>query len=152
GAHQRLDRMYRLYIKSAFPLRSRVLSSERERILSRPGDVDSQGVLSQPPLLETVPIYPTSGKNLDEAASTLPVEYGGLSGLAKKLFPADIKLYQHQYESLRRALEANNPADLVITTGTGSGKTECFLLPLLAQLAHDSLSWPAPANLTQQQR
>ena len=40
-------------------------------------------------------------------------------------------LYSHQEESLRHA---RNGGNLVITTGTGSGKTECFLLPILQSL------------------
>lgn len=32
--------------------------------------------------------------------------------------------------------------NLVVTTGTGSGKTECFLLPLLASLSKESRTWP----------
>lgn len=43
----------------------------------------------------------------------------------------DRKLYKHQVEAIRKAVSNNN---LVITTGTGSGKTECFLLPVLNQL------------------
>jgi len=43
GAYQRIEQMYRLYLKSAFPLRSPVLSEERDRVLAQPG------VLSQPP-------------------------------------------------------------------------------------------------------
>ena len=39
-----------------------------------------------------------------------------------------------------------NKKDIVVTTGTGSGKTECFLFPLLAELARDSSSWPACPN------
>ncbi len=43
----------------------------------------------------------------------------------------DRKLYKHQVESIRKAVSGNN---LAITTGTGSGKTECFLLPVINQL------------------
>lgn len=136
GAYQRLDRLYRLYIKSAFPLRSRVLSQERDTILNR------RGVLSQPPLVETVPIYPSSGLNLAGAAQRLSSEcpdYGDLAELAKKLFPANIELYYHQWQSIDAAIR--NHRDIVVTTGTGSGKTECFLLPLFAQLARESATW-----------
>ena len=43
-----------------------------------------------------------------------------------------------------KAFEAiiSNKRDIVVTTGTGSGKTECFLLPLLAELARELNSWP----------
>ena len=48
--------------------------------------------------------------------------------------------YTHQYDALRLGfLEKKN---LVIMTGTGSGKTESFLLPILAKLAHEAKSSP----------
>lgn len=40
-------------------------------------------------------------------------------------------LYQHQEEAIRKAAEGRN---LVVSTGTGSGKTESFLLPILNSL------------------
>lgn len=39
------------------------------------------------------------------------------------------RLYLHQYNALKEA--AINRKNIVVTTGTGSGKTECFLLPIL---------------------
>ena len=42
--------------------------------------------------------------------------------------PQDIHLYQHQENSFRTVNQGRN---LVVCTGTGSGKTECFLLPLV---------------------
>ena len=141
GAYERLERLYRLYIKSAFPLRSSVLSAERDRVLER------RGVLSQPPLVETVPIYPTSGLNLSAAAKQLPPEFRDLAPLGRKLFPSNIQLYRHQWQSLDEAIR--NHRDIVVTTGTGSGKTECFLLPLFAQLARESATWsPIGASTT----
>ncbi len=58
---------------------------------------------------------------------------------ARELFPPEVKLYQHQFEALRLGIQGE---DVVVTTGTGSGKTEAFLLPLLADLSRDSRSWP----------
>jgi DEAD/DEAH box helicase domain-containing protein len=135
GAYQRLDRIYQLYIKSAFPLRYRALADERDRLLQQPG------ILSQPPLVEPVPIYPSSGMNLSDAANQLPSEYRDLAELGREIFDQGVQLYQHQWESLREVLV--NQRDLVVTTGTGSGKTECFLLPLFAQLAKESQTWQA---------
>ena len=54
----------------------------------------------------------------------------------RDVFPADRRLYNHQSESLRISLaakEREKPA-LVITAGTGLGKTEAFLLPMLSDL------------------
>lgn len=143
GSYQRLDRIYHLYIKSAFPLRYRALAEERDTLLQQPG------ILSQPPLIEPVPIYPSSGMNLSAAAARLPPEYRDLAQLGQQLFDPSIPLYRHQWESLQEVLV--NQKDLVVTTGTGSGKTECFLLPLFAQLARESSRWqpcPPPPNNT----
>lgn len=142
GAYQRLNHIYNLYIKSAFPLRYRSLATEREEILQKPG------ILSQPPLIEPVPIYPSSGLDLQAAAKKLPSKYHDLAQLGQMLFENGIELYQHQWQSLEEVLI--NQKDLVIITGTGSGKTECFLLPLLAHLAWESRTWsasnPTPNN------
>ena len=149
GTYQRLDRIYQLYIKSAFPLRYPALAEERDRRLEFLRDPHNP-VLSIPPLVEPVPIYPSSGMNLSEAARNLPREYQELAELGKALFDDSIQLYQHQWQSLQKAII--NQKDIVVTTGTGSGKTECFLLPLLAQLAKDSQSWTAPNSKRVNQR
>ena len=44
--------------------------------------------------------------------------------------------YQHQAESTKLSLVDGR--SLVVTTGTGSGKTECFLLPILGKLAREA--------------
>ncbi len=86
GAYQRLDRIYQLYIKSAFPLRYRALADERDRLLQQPG------ILSQPPLVEPVPIYPPSGMNLSAAANQLPSEYHNLAELGQMIFDPGVQL------------------------------------------------------------
>ena len=56
---------------------------------------------------------------------------------ARGAVPRDRKLYLHQREAIREAQKTYpggaKPA-LVITAGTGAGKTECFLLPILNDL------------------
>lgn len=145
GSYLRLEKIYRMYVKSAFPLHYETLSQEREQLLSRVGEA---GSLSQFPLLETVPVYESSGRTLANAADELPPEYSDLRYLAQKLIPHGLPLYKHQWDSLRSALIDGK--DIVVTTGTGSGKTESFLLPLLAQLARESATWqpsdPPPQN------
>ena len=144
GAYQRLDRIYQLYIKSALPLRYRSLATERDRLLNQPG------ILSQPPLIEPLPTYPSSGLRLSDAANQLPSEYQDLAQLGQTLFDRNIQLYQHQWDSLTEVLV--NQRDIVVTTGTGSGKTECFLLPLLAQLAKESRNWQPNSSLPNNHR
>ena len=49
-------------------------------------------------------------------------------------FHHDRQLYTHQEQALTKALEGRN---IVVSTGTGSGKTESFLMPILAALAEE---------------
>ena len=49
-------------------------------------------------------------------------------------FPLDRHPYKHQTESWRTML-SSRPRTIVVTTGTGSGKTECFMIPVLQDLA-----------------
>ena len=143
GAYERLTSVYRKYVESAFPLRYPNMAEERKVLYS------SSDVLSQPPLLEPTPVYPSSGLTLADAATQLPAEYRDLPSFAQGLLanPAT-RLWNHQWTSLRTVLQ--DKKDLIVTTGTGSGKTECFLLPVLAELANESARWPAspppPAN------
>ena len=40
--------------------------------------------------------------------------------------------FLHQLDSLEKFLKGN---DIFVSTGTGSGKTECFMWPIIAKLA-----------------
>ena len=42
------------------------------------------------------------------------------------------ELYEHQYSAIKKVLDHHN---IVVSTGTGSGKTESFLIPILNELA-----------------
>ena len=143
GAHARLTDVYRKYIDSAFPLRYPHMVEERRALYAR------SDILRQPPLLEPTPVYPSSGLSLADAAKELPAKYADLPAFANELWGGqNVRLWKHQWESLKTAL--TDGKDLVVTTGTGSGKTECFLLPILAELARESAGWPQcpppPAN------
>jgi len=47
-------------------------------------------------------------------------------------FPRDRNPYQHQVESWEAVLRDHK--SILVTTGTGSGKTECFMIPVLKEL------------------
>jgi hypothetical protein len=135
GAHARLSEIYRLYVESAFPFRYPALDQERRAVLA-----DSD-ILTQEPLAEPVPIYPLAEYSLQQAAQALGSAYEGLARLGAGLLPPNARLFEHQWASLRATITEGK--DLIVTTGTGSGKTECFLLPILAALAGESARWPA---------
>lgn len=67
----------------------------------------------------------TKGSDINELvrAGVLSAEFLKLSGI-----DFNRKLYSHQIEAIEKVKKGSN---LVITTGTGSGKTESFLYPIL---------------------
>lgn len=73
--------------------------------------------------------------------SVSPAEAENLAdGLWNKISPQGSKHFppfEHQYQSWHTLLkdkDEQRPISICVTTGTGSGKTECFMLPLVADL------------------
>jgi ATP-dependent helicase YprA (DUF1998 family) len=67
------------------------------------------------------------------------VDEGVLSSSFRRLstesFPIERPLHLHQEQAIRRAVADDR--NLVVATGTGSGKTECFLLPIVDHLLRE---------------
>jgi Lhr-like helicase/rubrerythrin len=132
--------MYLRYIDSAMPLRFEQFVKERRRLLQE------DGILSQQPLIEPVARYPevaTLREVADKFQKIYPKEKNSLNLFVEfagtGLFPNEQKLYQHQVDSFEAV--AFKKRNLVIATGTGSGKTECFLLPIFYSLLREGISW-----------
>ena len=129
------------YVKTAFGTRFSTIEEERY------GRLAMNGVLSQEPWLEPLPAFASSHKRIKDLKSEdLPnmKEYEIMlfkSLVQCGLFREDLELYQHQLKMLSNSLSGRSS---VITAGTGSGKTESFLLPLLAQIVKEIPMWQAP--------
>ena len=64
------------------------------------------------------------------------VEESTISGDFLKLSKyKDMTLHHHQEETLRKSLQGGN---MIVSTGTGSGKTECFTIPVLNELMREA--------------
>ena len=133
-----IQEAYHKYYDSAFWMRDEILMSERRNLL------DDVGLTAQDILLEVVLPY----------ASEVPIKEvcveAGLSTevaekLAYVLFGEDpeFKLRKHQAQSLLTSLakNSNEIRNVIVTSGTGSGKTESFLLPLFARLINERLKY-----------
>lgn len=132
----RLQDLYLKYLDSALPLRSERLMQERRQLYQAPG------VLFQEPLIELVPRYEET-VSLRVAARELSLADEFAEFCEHGLFISEEgrerRLYRHQLEALRAvAVERRH---LIVTTGTGSGKTECFLLPIAEHLVRESAVW-----------
>ncbi|HAO12574.1 MAG TPA: DEAD/DEAH box helicase [Planktothrix sp. UBA8407] len=142
GAFEKIRENFLLYIKTAFATRFPEIEQEREEILRQ------YGVFCQEPWIEPLPRYKRSGKTIHQLELT---DVPGLDETTLKEFQelaacglvGDYQLYSHQLEMLKKALSGQNA---VVTAGTGSGKTESFLLPLFAYLIQESKqqNWQSP--------
>lgn len=141
--------MYLRYLDSPFDLRYPDLVSERRELLNVDGRIFRQ------PLIEPVPAYESSNETFAAIAHALlgnSWNQAHISDLADfislDLFPPGRIPYTHQ----RRVFEESvvNGHDVVVTTGTGSGKTECFLLPIIAALVRESTGWGGPGQRSPQ--
>ena len=65
-----------------------------------------------------------------------------------KLVNANLGIYSTPFEHQVRALTgALDGKDLFVSTGTGSGKTECFLWPIIAREVKEALDRPKDFSL-----
>ena len=135
---------YLRYFDTAFWLRDDKLMDERRELLQQGGNIFKDE------LIEPVPTYPP-GPTLLEVCEDVGLDRLIADQLAAMLFDADsqFELWSHQARSLRVSLGQDDrvPRNVIVTSGTGSGKTECFLLPVLARLISEARSWAAQPGL-----
>ncbi len=142
GAFEEIRENFILYIKTAFGTKFRSFEERREALLRQ------RRVLTQDPWIEPLPRYQGSGKKIgDLENSDLPeINSAGIAlfkSLIKCGLVGDYELHSHQKEMLTKSLAGKN---CVVTAGTGSGKTEAFLLPLFAQISKEITKWQLPGT------
>src|SRR5690606_15186092 len=119
------------YLDSSVPLKSAELASERIQLLKE------DGATTQKPLLELLHKYASSKYSFRDLEQKIQVS-GFEEFVQLGLFKGIAKPYAHQEKALFAALDGNFP---IVTSGTGSGKTESFLLPIIARLLKESENW-----------
>ena len=137
---QSIDEMHaalRDYIEATYHISAKSLIARRKELLHRPG------VIHQVPYLESTPRYET-GESFSEMAGLDPAALeaflavaGEKDGSARLVYDPP---YEHQSQAVRGSLI--DGLNLVIMTGTGSGKTESFLLPILGKFAREASRSP----------
>lgn len=126
GIFERMKEMYIRYMNSPFALGNEKLSDERNQLLK------SSGNIYQYPYIEAMPAFKSSGRTIRDAWKELGWSEDFVDFASKGLFNSDIKLHLHQFQAIQNVLKLNK--NIVITSGTGSGKTESFLIPIIASI------------------
>ena len=121
-------------------VRNPTLAAEIRRIF---GSQDAAtGALVRDPVLEAAIPYLNSSDTLATLRGQL-IDSRVIDALTcdvpgrRYRFPSDLRPYVHQIEAWRLLTE-DRPRSVLISSGTGSGKTECFLIPLLHDLAKET--------------
>ncbi|MEU6655879.1 DEAD/DEAH box helicase [Streptomyces sp. NPDC046900] len=134
GSFQALRDTLMRYYDTPFAVEDPSVMKERRALL------DTDGGAWREPLLELRPQYAPSGVPVAgsfRAAGAHPQA----ADFAQFALPSGVEqLYRHQHDALVAA--CRDGRDIVVTAGTGSGKTEAFMLPIIADLVAESARWP----------
>jgi hypothetical protein len=121
---ERLSDTLRAYIEAQYHISNTDIIRERSELLKQPGSI------GQIPYIEATPSY-QQGAHYSALNLPAPVK------AALSEFSAwNIGIFPRPFIHQASALESffNSDDDLVVATGTGSGKTETFLMPILGSL------------------
>lgn len=124
-----IKKEYMGYIATTYHFRNPLIQSQLEVELSK--------TVSNGPFVEIKDTF-QAGKSIrqlidDEVLSSLFLELEKDKPYKPKL-PVDRSLYLHQEEAICKIVSGEN---VVVSTGTGSGKTHCFLIPVINELLRE---------------
>jgi len=121
---QRLRDDYARYLQTIYAFRDEGLRGEFAKALTQPD------FLVKGPILQASRPYET-GASIAELV-TQGILRPGFRDLCSDALPFERPLYRHQEEAIRKVVGQGR--NVVVATGTGSGKTEAFLIPILNHL------------------
>ena len=158
GAFDKIKSNYLRYFKTAYKFRESSKYDDFSYLNKRlygsdgngkhiPGLIEEDGNLYKEPFCELLPEYESAGQKLEDLVKKdnsikWPAHFSEFisRGLMKPSDPSRPYIpYAHQYEMLKLAF--GHRKNVVITSGTGSGKTESFMLPLFASLLQEASKW-----------
>lgn len=119
---KKITDFYRRYLLTTFSTNNDKYNAQLKK------ELEKDKAIADGPYISISDPY-EKGKKIEDL-----VEEGILSKEIMKLsefHPSDRCLYRHQEEAIRKIHKGKN---LIVTTGTGSGKTESFLIPVINQL------------------
>lgn len=155
GGFNRIKDFFVSYLDTAFRISDEATSEARRNLLLSPD------ILATDPFIEPVLRYRSSELSIEQivddnetlgpicpegrvafAELALSGLFDGIEVQGRLRRKSTYNPYLHQVEMLRRGVRNGQPG--IVTSGTGSGKTESFMLPVFAQIANEAVRWPAP--------
>ena len=98
-------------------------------------ELELQGVMWQEPYIEANPAYVSVEDGIHNS-SIIPDDIKEILG---EMTRRDLGVYKSPYSHQIEAVEAfYQGRDLFVATGTGSGKTECFMWPMISKLVREA--------------
>ena len=123
NASAKITEQYRRYLKTIFD----IAQPEYKQLFNE--QLESADPFSKGPYLDVTDSF-VRGQSVSQL-----VDNGVLSSEFKRLPDIyDKTLYLHQQKAIEKTLDGKN---IVVSTGTGSGKTECFLIPIINHLMRE---------------
>ena len=126
----RIRDTYLRYLKTIYPFQDNDLRQHFWQALEEPG------LLVKGPLMEASPPFQT-GRSIEELVGDALL-HRDFRSLCSPILPFDRPLYLHQEQAIEKSIAGKR--NVVIATGTGSGKTEAFLIPILDHLLREQES------------
>lgn len=127
GAVEKIKESYQRFVETSFPIKDEELQKEFQRLIR------DEHLLWQEPYVSLSRTYRSGGTLqqlvdegcLDKKITTVPFFNAPKSAYAR--------LYHHQREAVQRLSTSpgHESHNTIIATGTGSGKTEAFLIPII---------------------
>ncbi len=119
-----VSKSYEDYVKSTFFINDKIFRDQFNLLVEKG--------FTKGPIIECTDSFITGGSIYDlvQKKQLNP----GFTRIIHKESELHRNLYKHQIDSIERS---SNDRNVVITTGTGSGKTECFLYPILNTLLNE---------------
>ena len=101
-------------------------------------EISEKGVLFQNQYIEANHAYVVEKNGIEN--STIPLE---AKKVLKEMCRRNLGVFRDPYKHQVEAIEAfYNNKDLFVATGTGSGKTECFMWPIVSKIATEQIVSP----------
>lgn len=126
---EEIQKSYLQFMTNNFSLKNPQFSKKLRDEITKGQD------LFKGPILQMTPNY-KKGKTIRQLIEDKIVssEFENFSNISNGSFSIDLELYSHQEKSIRKIKDNKN---IVVATGTGSGKTESFLYPIINHLLEE---------------